>query len=146
MSPWTWMWMGLAVSLAVGEILTAGFFLLPFAIGAAVAAVLSLLEVELLWQWVSFILITVASLVFFRRFASRITKQPSIRTGSARHIGDVGVVIEDLTDTSGLVRIGREEWRAEAPGFEPLRAGTKVLVTAIEGTHLMVRPVDSADS
>ena len=56
------------------------------------------------------------------------------------------MVIEDLTDTTGLVRIGREQWRAEAPGFEPVPAGTKVLVTSIEGTHLVVRPVDSAES
>lgn len=143
---WTWMWLGLAVVLAVGEILTAGFFLLPFGIGAAVAAVLSAFSVGLLWQWVAFIAVTVVSLIFFRRFAKRVADQPSIATGSARHIGDVGVVIQDLTDTGGLVRIGREEWRADAGKHEPLAAGTKVLVTAIEGTHLVVRPLDADDS
>lgn len=143
---WTYMWLGLTVALAVGEIVTAGFFLLPFSIGAAVAAVLSILDVALVWQWVAFLLVTVVSLFYFRRFAGRVNKAPSIRTGSARHIDDVGMVIEDLTDTTGLVRIGREQWRAEAPGFEPVPAGTKVLVTSIEGTHLVVRPVDSAES
>ncbi len=145
-SAWTYMWLGLTVVLAVGEIVTAGFFLLPFSIGAAVAAVLSVLEVALVWQWVAFLLVTVVSLFYFRRFANRVNKAPSIRTGSARHIDDVGMVIEDLTDTTGLVRIGREQWRAEAPGFEPVPAGTKVLVTSIEGTHLVVRPVDSGKS
>lgn len=143
---WTYMWLGLTVALAIGEIVTAGFFLLPFSIGAAVAALLSILEVDLIWQWVAFLAVTVASLYYFRRFASRVNKAPSIRTGSARHIGDIGTVIEDLTDTSGLVRIGREQWRAEAPGFEPLPAGTKVLVTEIVGTHLVVRPADAAES
>jgi membrane protein implicated in regulation of membrane protease activity len=140
------MWLGLTVALAIGEIVTAGFFLLPFSIGAAAAAVLSILEVDLLWQWAAFLAVTVVSLFYFRRFAKRVSASPSIRTGSARHIGDVGTVIEDLTDTTGLVRIGREQWRAEAPGFEPLAAGTKVLVTAIVGTHLVVRPADSPES
>ncbi len=35
---WRWLWTGLAVVMGIGEIFTAGFFLLPFAIGAAAAA------------------------------------------------------------------------------------------------------------
>ena len=33
---WQWLWVGAAVLLGIGELLTAGFFLLPFAVGAVV--------------------------------------------------------------------------------------------------------------
>ena len=51
---WRWLWTGLAVVMGIGEIFTAGFFLLPFAIGAAAAAILAWLGVALLPQWLVF--------------------------------------------------------------------------------------------
>lgn len=141
---WTWVWMGLAVALMVGEMLTAGFVLLPWGIGAAVAALLSILGVALGWQWVAFLVVSILSIALVRKFAHRITTEPGIKTGSARHIGETGIVIEELTDHGGIVRVGREEWRADAGQFEPVAVGTKVIVTAIEGTHLVVHPAEQS--
>ena len=39
--PWIWFWVILAAVLVVGEIFTAGFFLLPFGVGAMVAALVA---------------------------------------------------------------------------------------------------------
>ena len=69
---WFWAWVILAVVLSVAEIFTAGFFMLPFGIGAACAAIL-----ELFWpgsigaQWIAFIGVSSLLLVGMRRFASR---------------------------------------------------------------------------
>jgi len=54
------------------------------------------------------------------------------------------VVVERLDNHAGVgrVRVEREEWRADAPGFEPLEAGTAVTVVRIEGTHLIVEPLE----
>src|SRR5690606_20773710 len=51
---WRWLWTGLAVVMGIGEIFTAGFFLLPFAIGAAAAAVLAWVGTAVLAQWLVF--------------------------------------------------------------------------------------------
>ena len=139
---WTWMWMVLAAVLMISEIFTTGFFLLPFGIGAAAAAILSGAGVDLAWQWVAFIGVAVISLVLLRRFAPRITFEPAVRIGSARLVGERGIVIEDVADDRGLVRVRGEEWRADAPSG-PLPEGARVVVEAVEGTRLVVRPVPS---
>lgn len=143
---WFWVWLGLAIILSVAEIFTSGFFLLPFGIGAAVAAALEFFfPGSLAWQWAAFIGISSALLVVLRRVANRITHDSPVGLAGNRLIGKTGVVIERLDPQSGTgrVRVEREEWRAEAPGHGPVEVGTHVEVTLLEGTHLKVRPVDS---
>ena len=52
---WRWLWLGIAVVLGVGEMVTAGFFMLPFAIGAAIATLLAWADVSITVQLVVFI-------------------------------------------------------------------------------------------
>jgi len=140
---WFWVWAVAAVVLFVGEIFTAGFFLLPFGVGATVAAVVAFFDYSTAWQWISFIAVSTVAFISLRRLAERMTHEPPEKTGSDRLIGKVGSVIEDLTPHSpaGQVRIDREEWRAEVPGAEEIiPVGTRVVVERVEGTHLVVRP------
>ncbi len=55
METWFWVWLVAAVVLSVAEIFTAGFFMLPFGIGAAVAAALAYFGLSVAWQWAAFI-------------------------------------------------------------------------------------------
>lgn len=145
MDVWFWFWAILAAVLTVAEIFTAGFFLLPFGIGAAVAALLAYVEFGLGWQWAAFLGVSALALWGMRHFAERFTHEPPEKVGVDRLIGKTGVVIEQLeVDAAiGRVRIEREEWRADAPGYEPLPVGTRVIVERVEGTHLVVCPIDA---
>lgn len=141
---WLWVWVILAVVLSIAEIFTSGFFLLPFGVGAAAAAALEFFypgSINL--QWVAFIGVSALLLVALRRIANRLTHEPPMKVAGDRLLGKFGVVIEALEEHSGVgrVRVEREEWRADAPGYEPLAAGTRVEVVAVEGTHLIVRPL-----
>lgn len=51
---WRWLWTALAIVMGIGEIFTAGFFLLPFAIGAAASAILAWVGAGVLAQWLVF--------------------------------------------------------------------------------------------
>jgi len=54
-----WMlWMILAALCIIGEIFTAGFFLLWFGIGAAAAGAAALLGLGAAWQWGLFVVLT----------------------------------------------------------------------------------------
>lgn len=144
---WFWVWVLLAATLMIGEIFTAGFFLLPFGIGAAVAALLEFLGVSVGWQWAAFAFVSAAMLVLLRRYADRLTFEPPMRTGVDRLVGKTGTVIEELVNDSpmGMVRIEREEWRADSPGHDNLPIGTRVVVDRVDGTHLIVHPEPPAD-
>ncbi|MGH8928526.1 MAG: NfeD family protein [Acidimicrobiia bacterium] len=139
---WRWLWTGLAVVMGIGEIFTAGFFLLPFAIGAAAAAVLAWLGVAILAQWLVFFGVSLFALVYLRRFISRQDEMDQPSVGANRWAGSKAVVLEaiDPLGSTGLVRIGGEEWRATSDA--PIPAGTEVRVTSVSGSRVMVVPID----
>ncbi|MBI5230928.1 MAG: NfeD family protein [Coriobacteriales bacterium] len=144
MSTWFWFWLILAVGFAIGEIFTTSFFLLPFSIGAAVAGVFAIFGLPAAWQWAAFLATTGLLLPILRHFSDRVTHEPPMKVAGDRLIGRRGVVVDAVSAHSGrgTVRVDREEWRADAPGFEPLESGVQIEVVGVEGTHLIVKPAD----
>ena len=142
MEMWFWVWLGLAAILIVAEIFTAGFFMLPFGLGAAVAAGAAFVDAPLIWQWAIFLAVSAVLLLSLRRFADRVTHEPPEKVGIDRLIGKHGVVIETVEpgDGSGRVRIEREEWRADSSAGSAIPEGARVTVERVSGTHLVVRP------
>src|SRR5512145_389647 len=107
---WFWVWLALAVMLSIG-------------VGAAVAAALEyFVPGSIGWQWAAFIGVSSILLILLRRIANTLTHEPPMRVAGDRLLGKCGVVIERLEVGlgSGRVRVEREEWRADAPGFEPM--------------------------
>ena len=65
---WVWVWVLLAVILTVAEVVSGGFYALPFAIGAAIAAGLEFIRPgSIAWQWVAFLGISSAIFVVAQR-------------------------------------------------------------------------------
>lgn len=140
---WAWAWLLVAALLVVGEIFTAGFFLLPFGIGAAAAALTAWLGGSLVYQWAAFLGVSVAVLVPLQRFADRVTQSgPELRVAADRMLGRIGEALETVPPhgVTGRVRIGSEEWRATSHDESSIAAGSPVEVLEVDGTHLVVRP------
>lgn len=139
---WRWLWTIFAIVVGIGEIFTAGFFLLPFAIGGAAAAILAWFGVVVIAQWLVFFGVTTISLVYLRRFIGRQDEAEQPRVGANRWIGSEGIVLQgiDPHTGSGMVRILNEEWRATAPGKIP--AGSKIIVTQVDGARLIVEQLE----
>jgi membrane protein implicated in regulation of membrane protease activity len=142
---WLWVWLLAALAFAVGEMATPGsFFLLPFAAGAAVAAVLFLVDLNLTVQWIAFVSVTVVTTMAVRPLARRVNvSDENIGVGSLRMLGQEGVVLEDIPGEAGLglVLIDREEWRAESTDGVPIPTGTQVQVAEVRGTRVVVTPL-----
>ena len=142
---WRWIWLATAVTFAVGELAIAGsFFLAPFAVGAAVACLLAFFDVELVWQWLAFVVISFGSFAALRPLSRRLDQgEPTDGIGSKRLIGETGTVLEDIPagpHELGMVRVHREEWRAETVDGAPAPVGTAIQVVAQRGTRLVVNP------
>lgn len=148
MDTWFWVWTALAAVLIVGEMFTAGFFLLPFGIGAAAAAAADYIGLALGWQWAAFLVVSVALLFGLRGFADRVTHEPPEKVGVDRLVGKVGVVTEAIEpgDGAGRIRIEREEWRADSPVERLIPIGSRVRIERIEGTHVVVTPVEPSET
>jgi membrane protein implicated in regulation of membrane protease activity len=142
-----WIWMIIAAAFIVGEILTTGFFLLCFGIGAALSGLLALFGLGMAWQLVAFILVSSVLFGVSRRFADRVSKEQPPGIGADRFTGHECVVLEEIDNAknTGRIRLGREEWRAESETGEVISAGTTVRVTRVEGTHLLVIRIGEGD-
>ena len=134
-------WLGFALLLFAAEILTAGFFLFPFGLGAIVAGLADLAGVPLLWQWAVFLLSSGVFLLLARRLALAFERGPAVRAGAERLIGMEGIVIEtiDAGQNEGAVRVDNENWRAEPAGADTILKGSRVTVLAIKGARVIVR-------
>ena len=130
-------WIVIAGVCFIGEMLTSGFFLLWFGVGASVAAVLNYLDFDPLTQFVVFILVSLVLLAVSRPFAQRITKEPPRKAVSDRLVGKKGVVMEDiLPDKGGVVNIEGDIWRAISP--VEIKKDTKIVVKKVESVKLLV--------
>jgi membrane protein implicated in regulation of membrane protease activity len=138
-----WVWMILAAVCIVAEIFTAGFFIFWFGIGALAAGLLSLFGLSVGWQWAAFVVVSGVLLAISRRFAERFTKQQPPGIGADRFIGKRGVVLDQVDNqaNTGRIRIDEEEWRADSDADEIIPTGKRVEVTRVDGTHMIVKPV-----
>jgi len=139
MEEWV-LWMVAAGLLAVGELLTMGFFLAPIAIAAVLTAGAALAGAGLAAQLVVFILASAASVGLLRPVARRHLRTPArLRTGTAALVGQAATVIERVDAHGGSVKLVGEVWSARAfdedHAFEP---GQRVEVLKIEGATALV--------
>ena len=145
---WRWIWLAVAAIFAAGELTAPGsFFLLPFAIGAAVASGLAFAGVPIAGELAAFLVVSIISLAGLRTVAHRLDRnEPTAGIGSRRLIGQSGRVIEAISsaDDLGTIRVHREEWRAESGDGQPIPVDTPVKIVEVRGTRVVVFPTSTA--
>ncbi len=135
-------WLIVAAVLGVAELLTTTLAFGLLAIAAVVAAVVGTFHLDLAVQLAAFVVAAGAGLGFVRPIAMRHIKQPPLlRTGTAALVGRSAIVLEEVTEHSGRIRIGGEEWSSR-PYDESLviPVGAKVDVMQIDGATALVYP------
>ena len=136
------LWLILAVAFGVGEIATLGFFLAPFAGGAAVAALFSAAGMPFVGSLAVFLVISIVLLAALRPLArSHRRMPPQIRTGTAALVGKNATVLERIANSEGVgcVRIDGEVWTARSyMDDETYEAGAQVQVVEIRGATALV--------
>jgi membrane protein implicated in regulation of membrane protease activity len=139
---WRWIWLGVAAVFGIGEIFTAGFFMLPFAAGAVVAFVLAWLDVGPVIVLPVFLVTSVLVLLLIQRVVQRGDDQ-TVPVGANRFVGRGVLVLErvDRVAGTGRVRLDTENWRATTDG-DPLEPGTEARIVEMRGTRLVVVPED----
>ena len=138
-----WLWIILAGVFLIGEIFTAGFFLLWFGVAAGVTAIVSIFGVATTWQLVTFVVLSLGLLMISRPFADKVSGEQPAGIGANRLVGEKCRVLEDIDpdENTGRVRLGQDEWRAESGTGEPIAAGQHAEVVSVHGTRLVVAPV-----
>ena len=137
-------WAVLAMSLWIVELLNPmNFYFACVGVGAAVTALASLAVSDKGLLWVIFFAASALALVATRPLARRLRRTPSrpanVDAMIGRHVRVVEVI--DAAKGTGAVFVDGERWLA---GSEtPVPEGGQVEVVRIEGTRVIVRPVNA---
>jgi membrane protein implicated in regulation of membrane protease activity len=136
-------WLIAAGGFAAGEMhFTTGFYLAPFALGAAAAAIVALAGVGSVISLVCFIAVALSALAFLRPIAARHMKiPPRLRTGAAALVGKQAIVLERIANDEGMgtVKIDGEVWTARSYNDdEVIERGARVDVVDIKGATALV--------
>jgi membrane protein implicated in regulation of membrane protease activity len=136
-------WLIIAAVLGVAEILTTTLAFGLIAVAALVAAAVGAFHLDLAVQLAAFAVAAGAGLGLIRPIALRHIKQPpALRTGVAALVGRSAIVLEEVNEHGGRVRIDGEVWTSRPYLDDSLviPAGTKVDVMQITGATALVYP------
>jgi membrane protein implicated in regulation of membrane protease activity len=137
------LWVIAASALGVGEMHTGGLYLLPFAVGAGLAAAVSVAGVGTPLAVVVFALASVIVFAALRPVAHRHRQlPPAIRTGAAALVGHRAMVLERIANDEGVgcVKVDNGEvWTARSyDEDEVIDVGERVEVVEIRGATALV--------
>ena len=74
-----------------------------------------------------------------RKFAREVSPAPASKHNMDEYVGETAVVLQriDPVANTGMIRVKKEEWRADAQ--EVIEEGALVEVVGSEGAHLKVK-------
>ncbi|WP_426995820.1 NfeD family protein [Pseudarthrobacter sp. N5] len=138
---WWALWLTVFLAFAVIEMLTLDLFFIMLGGGALAGLLADFAGVDFWLQIVVFCVVSLLMIAFIRPVALKhLKKGPAEqRTNVDRLIGESALVMEAVSSTGGLVKIGGDVWSARSDAGV-LSTGQRVVVSAIEGATAVVAP------
>ena len=139
-----WIWLYIGAFLMLAEIVSPGFVIFFFGLGAATVAVLkwAVPSLGLAAQLAIFSIASVLYLVVLRRYMKKLFMGDSENSPglSSEYVGRVGKVVETIRpDVPGRIELGEVQWAATAG--ERLDPGTEVKVVAQDNLTMRVEAI-----
>ena len=136
-----WHWLIFAVVLISVEMLLIGsYYLLWLGIAAGVVGALLFLipSLSFLMQVLIFTVLSVVTLVAYKQYQKNnpvLSDQPKLNRRGEQYIGRVFTLENPIVNGVGKVKVDDSTWRISG---EDMAAGTKIKVTAVDGTTFLV--------
>lgn len=138
-------WLIIAGICFIIEIITTGFLVFWFGIGALITLLVSLIFPDNIILQTSIFIISSTFLMFFTKpFVDKFTKSDKkILTNAFSIIGKKGIVTQDINEAHsvGQIKVLGEVWSAKTDDGSTIEKGTTVEVIKIDGVKAIVEPV-----
>ncbi len=138
-------WVIISILCLILELTSGDFFILCFAIGAAVGAIIAGCGLSLTWQIIMFAVVSALSLLLVRpALLKKLHKPHRERLSNAdAMIGQEGRVSEPIIAHGyGRVAIDGDDWKAVSIDGGPIEKGARVRVVKLDSIILTVEAVD----
>ena len=137
------LWMIISIVCLILELSSGDFFILCFAIGAAVSALLAGCGLSLTWQIVAFAVVSALSLLLVRpALIKKLHKPHRERLSNAEAmVGKEGRVSEDIIAGGyGRIAIDGDDWKACSADGSAIAQGARVRVVKMDSIIATVEP------
>lgn len=140
-----YLWVAAALLFGVVEMVSLDLVLVMLAGGAIAAAVASAAGLGLVGQIIVFGVVSSLLLFALRPWAlHRLRdKTPLTETGTAALVGKIAVVVSEVTEDGGRIKLVGEVWTARSAGANAFPVGADVRVVAIDGATSVVDAVEA---
>lgn len=139
-----WIWLYIGAILMLAEIVSPGFVIFFFGLGAATVAVCkwAFPSLSLAWQLALFSISSIFYLLVLRRYMKKLFMGDAESSSgiSSEYVGRVGKVVETIRpDVPGRIELGEVQWAATAG--ERIDVGAEVKVVAQDNLTMRVEKV-----
>lgn len=138
-------WLGIAVLLAIAEVSTTQLVSIWFVVGAVAAAITTAFTDNLIIQIIVFVLVSAICLIATRPFVKKLTKNKKISTNADSLIGRTGIITIEVNNTlaQGQINVDGQIWSARSENEKQIiSVQEKARVKEISGVKLIVEPVE----
>ncbi|SDU80803.1 NfeD family protein [Arcanobacterium phocae] len=133
-------WAIISAVLLILEMLTVDFTFTMVAGGALAAAAVSAIGGNLVFQVITFVIVSAVLLFLVRPWARRhVNNSSAVESNVYAMSGQEAVSLTRIDRASGQIKINGEVWSAKT-GSDPIEAGVNVVVTSVEGAQAIVVP------
>ena len=134
------LWILIAITFIILELVTTSFFLVWFGVGSITAAILNYLGFDIYVQFTSFIIISLVLILSTRKFANKITPENPKKTTAERLIGKNAKVLRKIDDNTFVVNVAGEEWSAHSNDL--IEVNETVKVVGINSIILIIEKIE----
>lgn len=139
-------WSVVIIAAILIEISTIALTSVWFALGAIVALVLAIFNVDFLWQLLAFVGVSTIALLATRPIAKKMNTKDVIHTNADKIVQMIGIVTKEIpVGEIGEVRVNSELWRAKSLEDEPIKEGEKIIVNNLDGNKVIVSRIKKSD-
>lgn len=135
-------WLIIAGLFFIGEIITVGFLIFWFGVGALIAMIVSFFTANIIIQTTVFIISSAILLFATKPFVKKFVDVKPTKTNAYSIIGQKALVTKEINPHSvGQIKIKGEVWSAESEDNETIPEGSDVEILQIKGVKAIVKPV-----
>ena len=140
----SFIWMILFIGLILLELTTVNLVSIWLAIGALCAFISSFWILNITYQIIIFLLVSIISLILTKKTVKKLRGKEIEPTNLDRVIGKIGIVTEDISKLEpGEVKVDGKKWSAISTG--KISVGSKVEILSIDGVKLKVKEIKEED-
>lgn len=134
-------WILISGLFVIIEMMTVGFLVFWFAVGALFAMVFSLFVENIIAQTTIFIISSTILILLTRPLVEKFTKKDIIKTNAYSIIGKKAIVTKDIDakNNSGQITINGEIWSAKGKTGITYEKGSEVEIISIDGVKAIVK-------